>query len=215
MSELRARARTHVPGGAERATDPPGPPAAGAPERRRLGGRAAAGLAAAGLALIGVGAVLAGPTPWRGRPVAVAPAAGVPASPADWAAVLRELDRRRALAFSTSDAAALGEVYAPGSAALAADRDGLAALRAKGLHSNGLRVRLERVAVREAVSGRVELAVVDRLAGYALADRRGATRAEVPGRGPVTWQVRLVPAGNGGWVISEVTRASGEATVVP
>lgn len=213
VSALRAAARTHVPRGPERSA-----PTTRGPEPRARAGRpvlrAAALAAGAGLMIGGGGdwASLGRPGPVlstgasTGAGTARGPAEVLPGG-ADWAAVLRDLDRRRARAFAAADAGVLRQVYAPASAPLATDVASIAALRAAGLRGTGLRVRIDRVRVAGSGPGRVDLDVADRLAGYALTDRRGVTRARVPGRGAATWRVRLVPAGTG-WLISTVTRAA-------
>ncbi len=120
---------------------------------------------------------------------------------------MRDLDRARARAFAAADPAALREVYAAGSVALATDVARVTALRARGLRGEGLAVEVVDVALRAAGAGRVDLAVVDRLGGYTLTDRHGTVRASVPGRGEAGWQVRLVPSGSGGWRIDSVAPA--------
>jgi hypothetical protein len=212
VAALRARARTHVPRDAARPADLEGPPEP-APRARRPGVRGAVGAAAAGLLLGGLWAGF-GPSgsglPWPAGATALPADADVRTAGGDWAAVLRDLDRRRARAFDTVDAGSLLEVYAPGSAALAADRGRIAALRARGLHAGGLRLRIDRVSVEDLGPGRVDLVVIDRLAGYTFADRRGVARAHASGRGAESWRVRLVPTLRGsGWLISTVTRATG------
>lgn len=63
--------------------------------------------------------------------------------------------------------------------------------------------------MRETGPGRVDLAVVDRLAGYTLADDRGVARVHVPGRGEANWHLRLVPGNGGAWLISTLDLQSG------
>jgi hypothetical protein len=126
---------------------------------------------------------------------------------ADWSGVLRELDRRRAIAFHRGDAEGLHRVYRAGSPALREDAAELAELAAAGLRARGLRLDLGRVSVREVAPGQVLLDVVDRMPPYDVVDRSGRPVSRVPGRGDRQWLVTLVPASDvmGEWRIAAIS----------
>jgi hypothetical protein len=142
------------------------------------------------------------PLPAKGEADAIVHGAGRPGQ-ADWAGVLRGLDRQRASAFGSGQPARLGGVYQPGSAAWREDVADLARLRAAGLRAQGLRLVVTSVAVRQVAQGRVVLDVVDRMPSYELVDAEGRVVRRDPGRGDRLWQVTLVPAdeqaGAGAW----------------
>ena len=117
----------------------------------------------------------------------------VPTSVAGWRAVVDELYRRRAAAFATRSADALSGVYAPGSAAAAADTGNLAALSAAGEALRGFAPTVVDVSSADVDGDRASLELVDRWPGYAVvpADRpHAAPLRTVEGRG--TARVRLV-----------------------
>lgn len=115
--------------------------------------------------------------------------------------VLDTLDERRARALEQDDPEALARVYAPGSTLLAADRALIGAYRERGLRLHGGRVeRLSCVTVREG-PGRLEVDVVDRVAGASVVapDGRRALPRDRPSRHVVTlawtpegWRVERV-----------------------
>jgi hypothetical protein len=117
----------------------------------------------------------------------------VPASVAGWRAVVEELYRRRAAAFTTRSADALSGVYAPGSAAAAADTGDLAALSAAGEALRGFAPTVVEVSSAHVDGDRASLDLVDEWPGYAVvpAGRPDAAPLRtVEGRG--TARVRLV-----------------------
>jgi hypothetical protein len=128
---------------------------------------------------------------------------------ADWPGVLRELDRRRTIAFHRGDAEGLHRVYRAGSPALREDAADLAELAAAGLRARGLRLDLGRVSMREVAPGQVLLDVVDRMPAYDVVDRSGRPVSRVPGRGDRQWLVTLVPASDviGEWRIAAIAPA--------
>lgn len=204
IAALRGDARTHVPAGPPPESPVPALPGTRARRLPALPSRAPAAAVAGAL----VGVLTSGL--WLGLCGSGGGAPGPDLAgppPADWAAVVRGLDRVRAQAFAAADPAALREVYAPGSAALATDTARLTELRSRGLRGEGLSVQIVDVALRAAGTGSVELAVVDRLDRYTLTDRHHRVRASMPGRGEAGWQVRLVPSGTGGWRIEAVSPA--------
>ena len=146
---------------------------------------------------------------------------------ADWAEVLRALDRRRASAFASGEPARLAGVYVPGSASWREDVADLTELRAAGLRARGLRLVPASVAVHQVAAGRVVLEVVDRMPSYEIVDGTGRVVRRDPGRGDRVWRVTLVPAdvsesvagdggtadgaadATGGWRIAQVVTGAG------
>ncbi|MQA05887.1 MAG: hypothetical protein GEV07_25295 [Streptosporangiales bacterium] len=130
----------------------------------------------------------------RSGPVADRPPSPVPSAHGDvpprWHDTLTGLDRRRAVAFATADAAALRTVYVPGSAALAADLHVLRSYRRLGVRVQGLRLRIGEVRTVTASTSHAVLTVTDQLRPYRVVDRDGGVRHQ-PGRGDRTWQVTL------------------------
>jgi len=169
-----------------------------------IGLAVAAVLAAAVAAGVRWADATAAPGPLPVRAVAPRPA-GQP-SETDWAALLRELDRRRSAAFASGDQDALTGVYLPGSAARERDAATLGALAARGLAARGLRLEVRSVMVAQVRQGRVVLHVADRLAAYDIVDRAGRAVDRHPGRGELAWAVTLVPApgAQGEWRIAEI-----------
>jgi eukaryotic-like serine/threonine-protein kinase len=150
----------------------------------------------------------AGPPPLSPQPVrsAAIPAASptVPVPVADWAAVLSELDGRRAEAFSSGDTDALTDVDAPGSLALGSDVAALRALAAAGVNASGFRQVLRAVAPLSVSAWRAVLRVVDERPAYLLVSAAdGSTVVSRAARGRATWQVELV-RGPAGWQIRSV-----------
>ncbi|HKE50892.1 MAG TPA: hypothetical protein VKE25_05235 [Actinomycetes bacterium] len=127
-----------------------------------------------------------------------------------WSGTLTELDARRSMAFSTGDAELLAQVYAPGSAALAADTKQLQALLAAGVTARGLRLTVVAAGVQQTAPGRVVLAVRDLIRPYQLVDGQGEPVAERAGRGERDWLITLVPATEplGEWRIESVLAAA-------
>lgn len=150
------------------------------------------------LLLAGLGCLLAVGVAWR-------PAGVVPRAPAaDRIAplmVLAAWDRSRAGAWRTGDPAALDRLYAPGSAAGAADRALLAAYAERGLRVTGLRMQRAAVVVLIAEADRTVLRVTDRVVGATATGRGG--RAALPRDG---WSMRTVVLARVGeeWRVVEV-----------
>jgi hypothetical protein len=91
--------------------------------------------------------------------VAAAPAR----SDVEAAQLLHDWDVRRAQAWSSGDAAALGDLYTPRSPTGRADRSMLRSWSGRGLHVQGMRMQLIAVRVRTWSDQRVVLVVTDRL----------------------------------------------------
>jgi eukaryotic-like serine/threonine-protein kinase len=120
--------------------------------------------------------------------------------------VLDELDGRRAEAFVVPDVALLEEVYAPGSAPLAADTATLEALVDAGASVSRVRHELREVSVVDQGDARVRLRVVDELPEHVVLDADGNPLEHRPGRGPAAFEVELVDTGEG-WRIAAITAA--------
>jgi hypothetical protein len=137
------------------------------------------------------------------RPAPPSPPA-VTTAPQDWRAILRGLDARRNQAFQEGRADLLGEVYAAGSPAGAADRETLDGLVASGVHAVGLRLMVDQIDVLGSSETSARLRVVDHLPAYGLVDANGALVESRTARGPATWTVELrgSPAG---WRIWSIT----------
>jgi hypothetical protein len=149
------------------------------------------------------------------RPPTVSPApeplpAAVPQE--DWATRLTELYARRAKALSTGAAPLLEEVYAPGSALLAADRDTVSALAAAGEALRGFAPEVVGAAVLDGSAGesRVTLRVVDRWPAYEVVpatDVGGPALRSLLGRGEAEVRMTL-EAGPEGWRIAWAERVT-------
>jgi hypothetical protein len=145
------------------------------------------------------------PTTTSASPLTAAAATAVPTftgSAAHWAAVLRELDAVRQQAFADADTARLAAVYAPGSAALAADRQQLGTISRAGERALGVHHVLTSVRVVRADRSRTVLVVRQSLAAYQL--RKGDGLTWQPAAVAKSYAVTLV-ARKGGWLISELT----------
>jgi hypothetical protein len=146
----------------------------------------------------------AGPAPVGSPAVPGADQTTVPADGAGWAAVLDELYRRRAAAFSAGDAAALSAVY-PDGALLQRDLAALRTLATAGQTLEGFAPQVRRVlSFRAAAAGTVELRVVDELPGYRVVPtgEPAAPVREVAGRGEAEVWLVLTPT-SAGWRISD------------
>lgn len=146
------------------------------------------------------------PAPWV-RPVpSVGPVPGPTRSAAvppvqRWAGVVAELDRARAAAYASGDAAALSSVFAPGPL-LTQDVARIRSLVLRGLRARDLRHRVVSVSVLSDRPGRVVLRVVDILPATALVDAAGQTVERVPGRPARTWRTELVGTAAGGYRVA-------------
>jgi serine/threonine protein kinase len=123
----------------------------------------------------------------------------------DWRAVVDGLDAVRASAFFTADPRALDGVYAPGSEALAADREALAGLAAGGLTIDGARHEIRDVTVLDEEPGRVRVRVLDRLPEHRVLDRDEGLVEVRPGTTLAPVDLELVDSADG-WRIASVTR---------
>lgn len=190
----------------------PAGPQAEAVSRRRLPQGVLPG--AALVALLLVGGVLG----WLSGRGGEAPASALPppptvaspsAAPApvqqapDWAALLDDLDARRAQAFAGGDVALLAQAFAPGSPGLALDTDRLQSLVDRGQSAHGLRHAVQSVEVLEAGDDRARLRVVDALSPYELRDASGALVQRVAGRPAAPFLVELVRTADG-WRLVQV-----------
>ena len=148
--------------------------------------------------------------PPTGAPSAPAQPVGAPSAavqePADWAAVLDSLDEARAEAFSTADPRVLRRVYAPGSAALAADQRLVDELRRAGRTASGVRHVLGDVELVTATADRARLRVVDALPTYEVHDAGGAVVGRGAARGERPQLVELALTADG-WRLVSVTPA--------
>lgn len=177
----------------------PLPPPSRRPARRGL-------VAAAVLALL-VAAAGAGWAWGRsgGAPAVTAPPlASAGAAELSWPAVLDALDQARADAFAAGDAALLADVWAPGSAGLAADSAALAGLR--GGTVTGLRHRVVDVSVRSPGTDQVALRVVDVLASHQVRAADGSVVRVVAERRQSSYDVVLVRE-RGRWLLASVAAA--------
>lgn len=131
-------------------------------------------------------------------------------SVADWAAVLRGLDRRRGQAWAAGDPAALTRVFAAGSDALTADRRRLRAFARRGLTAHGVRVSFDHIEVLAAGDGRARLRFAGHLRAVLAVDRSGVAHRVRPGR-PIRETVTLTRSGPR-WLIAAVRhgRAPGQ-----
>jgi hypothetical protein len=86
------------------------------------------------------------------------------------------------------------------------DRSRLTEVAQSGLRVQGLRLRTRSVEVRRRAANRVVLRVVDILDAYALRAPDGSVVERRPARGPRTWSVTLVRAGDG-WRIYDVVES--------
>ena len=126
-----------------------------------------------------------------------------------WADVLTELDARRSLAFGRGDLAALDEVYADGSAALAQERERLEQMQVAGVTARGLTHRILPARVLDTAPGQVTLAVRDEMTAHDLVTATGEVVSRRPARGEREWLGTVVPAAlsEGEWRISGVESA--------
>ncbi|MCH1867469.1 hypothetical protein [Nocardioides sp. CFH 31398] len=124
----------------------------------------------------------------------------VPRGP-DGLDMLRAFDEARSRAWAEGDPAALERLYAPGSAAGAADVAMLTRYAERGLRVEGLRTQVLSAEVRRATPVRRVLAVTDRVVGGAVTD--GQTSEALPVDAATTHRMtwRLV---DGDWLLTSV-----------
>jgi hypothetical protein len=126
-----------------------------------------------------------------------------PAAPADWLPVLTALYDRRAEAFATASGGPLAEVWTPGSAQLAADRDSVSGLAAAGEVLRGFAPAVVGVTAASVGDDRAELSVVDTRPGYdvvAAGDPGGPALRSDPGRPEAAVRIVLLRT-DAGWRI--------------
>lgn len=131
-----------------------------------------------------------------------------PAGPAEWAAVVQSLYRRRADAFTQGSAALLGQVYSQSSPQLQADRVALDALTSAGDVLRGFGPSTVRVTAVDTSGDRTELHLVDGWSAYEVVDRaapNGRAVGSGPARGEAPVLVVLIRTPEG-WRIESVRR---------
>lgn len=125
--------------------------------------------------------------------------------------VLHDWDRRRAAAWTRSDAAALRALYTRGSAAGARDVAMLRAWSRRGLAVRGLATQVLGVRVLGRDPSRWVLAVTDRVT-RAVAVGSGVRR-RLPADRPSTWRLVLRRT-DGEWRVASVRRRAGSADLL-
>lgn len=120
--------------------------------------------------------------------------------------MLAGLDGRRAVAFAESNPAVLAEVYVEGSPPYAADVASLRSLVDAGNRARPVRHELQEVRLITRTAAGVTVEVTDEMPAYDVVNSAGAVVGSDPGRGPKSWQVELVLAGDG-WRISSLRGA--------
>ncbi|WP_182526557.1 hypothetical protein [Nocardioides dongkuii] len=116
-------------------------------------------------------------------------------------AVLAAWDQRRSEAWADGDAAALADLYEPGSTAGRRDLAMLRAWRERGLRVTGLRMQVLDAEVIDTADARLVLRVTDRVAA-ARAVGRGLD-ATLPADRPTTRRITLVRHAEG-WRVADV-----------
>lgn len=170
------------------------------------------------MAVMSVGALLlaiAGGVMWGHRnqssaavlslpPSAPASAAAVKPRPT-WLAVIRAIDSRRSTAFATADAGLLRSVYAPGSAALAADLTTLRAITRSHATVRGFVITAVSARLLRRAGERVVLRVTDVLSAYTLVAADGSSLRRVAARSARTLTLTITRI-DGEWRIAAVSR---------
>ncbi|TFV52260.1 hypothetical protein E4P43_07380 [Blastococcus sp. TF02A-35] len=136
------------------------------------------------------------------------PEAADPTSAGEWDALVGELYQRRAEAFEAADPARLGEVYAPGSALLAADQQHARSLAEAGERLSGFAPVVREVTVEAATAQRAQLRLTDRWLDYLVVPAghpEGPVLRTVPGRSDAQVQLVLVRTAEG-WRIDSAVR---------
>jgi hypothetical protein len=119
-----------------------------------------------------------------------------------WLRILQALDVRRSQAFSSLDPAGLDAIYVPGSSPWRADRSLLASYRDRWVRIDGLRLRIDQLAVERPGVGTVVLRVVDRLVAGTAVDKAGR-RTPLPAGTSTTRRITLTGEGDA-WRISGI-----------
>lgn len=128
-------------------------------------------------------------------------------------AVLRDWDRARAAAWEAGDPAALGRLYARGSAAGRADAAMLRRWTARGLRVEGMAMQVLSVELRLRTDRRLVLVVTDRLVG-AVAVGPGGSRTELPRDGATRRRLEFRRSG-GDWLLVSAVETSAAEGVSP
>lgn len=115
-------------------------------------------------------------------------------------AVLRDWDRARAAAWEEGDPAALGRLYARGSAAGRVDVAMLRRWTARGLRVEGMAMQVLAVELRLRTGRRLVLVVTDRLVG-AVAVGPGGRRTDLPRDGATRRRLEFRRSG-GAWLLA-------------
>ena len=134
------------------------------------------------------------------------PTATLAGSTSEWRTVLTQLDSARAQAFAHADPHLLTEVYAPTSRLLAGDTRAVAGLRRLRRTAQGVEHVLRSLTAVRTATDRVELEVVEALAGYDVRDATGAVLARQAPSAPAKHVVVLVQT-TLGWRVAEVRQA--------
>ncbi|HWJ08602.1 MAG TPA: hypothetical protein VNS46_04455 [Nocardioides sp.] len=121
-------------------------------------------------------------------------------------AVLRDWDRARAAAWAAGDAEALGELYAPGSAAGRADVAMLRRWTARGLRVEGMTMQVLSVELRLRTGRRLVLVVTDRLVG-AEAVAPGGRHVALPRDGATRRRLEFHRSG-GRWLLASAVETA-------
>lgn len=122
--------------------------------------------------------------------------------PTDWLAVIRTLDDRRNAALTNLDGAGLAAVYAAGSPALEAESAVIRQLAGASARPDGLRLDVESATLVRRTPAGVTVRVVDRLPAYLIIGSGDRVLERRPARGGATWQVDLVPGGDGWRIVT-------------
>ena len=137
-------------------------------------------------------------------PPSPSPTPSSSAVPTDWQHTVAVLEAARAHAFLTGSAAALDAVYAPRSAALAADRHLLLSLGRRGLRASGYWITTLAVRPVVVMPEQATLRVTDAIPAYALVDAGGHVVQTMATRSSRTFTMRLVRKVGAGWRISGI-----------
>lgn len=132
---------------------------------------------------------------------AVAPTA---VSVVDWRTVVDRLEAMRARAFDTSDAGLLRDIYAAGSAALAADEAALRGLDRRQVRAEGFAITTLRVVPMAQTATTATVSVTDELSSYLLRGVHGET-TRIPARAARTF-VMVLSHDGAEWRISDIHR---------
>ena len=173
-----------------------------------VGGRWGASAPSSRPAAVQRSAVATTPAPEAAVPDAAVPddvTASAPTSADGWRPVVVALYQRRAQAFSTGAASLLGDVYAPGSPALAADVQAMGELAAAHREVRDFAPAVTSIDGATVSGDTAELRLADRLPSYAVVDADGAVVSAIPGRDAQEVRMTLVRT-VAGWRIRAVVR---------